>query len=95
MSHVNHYVIWGNYRETALLVAELREKDDGIITVVDEAINGMRKKHDIVYATPDFVEASQSYRHKQVNFHYIPLDQRIDGNVWRIENEKRFPFLGI
>lgn len=90
---MKQYIIWGNYPETAILLAKIREKDDGVITVIDQNMKaGVSIKGDVVYTAADYTEITKFYRFPQIHYKYIPPEERTDNETWCVEEKRKSIF---
>jgi len=78
------FIILGNNKDTQELIDNLRKRDSGTITIVDEALEyGLSRRGDLTYVNWTYVESVKDMDLPFVYYHHIPTVQRRDGRKWR------------
>ncbi|NYF23661.1 hypothetical protein [Sporosarcina sp. JAI121] len=78
------YVILGDNKDTQGLIDQLRARDNGTITVVDEDFNMvLSRKGDVTYVNGSYVDNVKDLKLPFVYYHYIQPMHRRDGRKWR------------
>ena len=73
-----------NNKDTQELIDNLRKRDSGTITIVDEDQKyGLSRKGDLTYVNSTYVESVKDMDLPFVYYHHIPIIQRRDGRKWR------------
>jgi len=78
------FIILGDNKDTQELIDNLRKRDSGTITIVDEALeDGLTRKGDLTYVNWTYVESVKDMDLPFVYYHHIPPTHRRDGRKWR------------
>lgn len=78
------FIILGNNKDTQELIDNLRKRDSGTITIVDEELgNGLSRRGDLTYVNWTYIESVKDMNLPFVYYHYIPPTHRRDGRKWR------------
>lgn len=78
------FIILGNNKDTQELIDNLRKRDSGTITIVDEELgNGLSRRGDLTYVNWTYVESVKDMDLPFVYYHHIPPMHRRDGRKWR------------
>lgn len=77
------FIIWDINEDTIVLIDELREKEAGMITIIEkDRQNGLTKRGDLTYASKDYVESIKDLGFQIIHYHYIPPLQQTDHQKW-------------
>ena len=78
------FIILGNNKDTQELIDNLRKRDSGTITIVDEELEyGLSRRGDLTYVNGTYVDSVKDMGLPFVYYHHIPPMHRRDGRKWR------------